>query len=161
MDAPDFVHPVDILLEEHRKISRYIVNFSNLLDNPAEWESAIQNAIQLINHDFVQHERREAILVNELEKLMGGKIGPLEMVEKEHRQLDSLRKRFNQTLGKIDLSALDGADPNVLELLDIGNRLVWAKKSHFFKDEHFLFAAARGVLPAERLREIAWKMEAI
>ncbi|MBI5137259.1 MAG: hemerythrin domain-containing protein [Nitrospirae bacterium] len=161
MDAPDFVHPVDILLEEHRKISRYIVNFSNLLDNPAEWESAIQNAIQLINHDFVQHERREAILVNELEKLMGGKIGPLEMVEKEHRQLDSLRKRFNQTLGKIDLSALDGTDPNVLELLDIGNRLVWAKKSHFFKDEHFLFAAARGVLPAERLREIAWKMEAI
>lgn len=161
MDAPDFVHPVDILLEEHRKISRYIVNFSNLLENPAEWESAIQNAIQLINHDFVQHERREAILVAELEKLMGGKIGPLEMVEKEHRQLDSLRKRFNQTLAKIDLSSLDGADPNVLELLDIGNRLVWAKKSHFFKDEHFLFAAARGALPAERLREIAWKMESM
>jgi len=161
MDSPDFVHPVDILLEEHRKISRYIVNFSDLLENPDEWETAIRNAIQLINHDFVQHERREAILVNELEKLMGGKIGPLEMVEKEHRQLDSLRKRFNQTLSRIDLAELDCTNPDVLDLLDIGNRLVWAKKSHFFKDEHFLFAAARGALKAEQLQEIAWKMEAI
>jgi hypothetical protein len=49
----------------------------------------------------------------------------------------------------------------VLDLLDIGNRLVWAKKSHFFKDEHFLFAAARGTLKPEQLQEIAWKMEAI
>ncbi len=161
MEPSEFVHPVDILLEEHRKISRYIVNFSNLLDSPAEWASAIENAIQLINHDFVQHERREAILVNELEKLMGGKVGPLEMVEKEHRQLDSLRKRFNQTLANIDLENLNFEDPNVLDLLEIGNRLVWAKKSHFFKDEHFLFAAARGALKPEQLQEIAWKMEAI
>ena len=161
MEASDFVHPVDILLEEHRKISRYIVNFASLLENPVEWEAAIQNAIQLINHDFVQHERREAILVDELERLMGGKIGPLQMVEKEHRQLDALRKRFNKALEKIDLTRVQGDDPDVLELLEIGNRLVWAKKSHFFKDERFLFSAARGALEPERLQEIAWRMEAI
>jgi len=161
METSDFVHPVDILLEEHRKISRYIVNFSSLLENPVEWEAAIKNAIQLINHDFVQHERREQILVQELERLMGGKIGPLETVEKEHRQLDALRKRFNKALEKMDLSTVRGDDPEVLELLEMGNRLVWAKKSHFFKDERFLFAAARGALEPERLREIAWKMEAI
>lgn len=161
MDTPDFVHPVDILVEEHRKISRYIVNFASLLENPEEWEAAIRNAAQLINHDFVQHERREAILVAELERMMGEKIGPLEMVEKEHRQLDALRKRFNKVLDRIDLSKVTGDDPDVLELLEIGNRLVWAKKSHFFKDERFLFAAARGVLDSERLRELAWKMESI
>ncbi|MDH4229427.1 MAG: hemerythrin domain-containing protein [Nitrospirota bacterium] len=157
----DFVHPVDILLEEHRKISRHISNFSDLLEHPGEWEAAIRNAIQLINHDFVQHERREDILVTELERMMGAKMGPLEMVEKEHRQLDSLRKRFNKALEKIDLSQVQGDDPRILELLEIGNRLVWAKKSHFFKDERFLFAAARGALGAEKLREIAWQMEAI
>jgi len=161
MEPTDFVHPVDILLEEHRKISRYIVNFASLLENPVEWEAAIRNAIQLINHDFVQHERREAILVEELERLMGGKIGPLEMVEKEHRQLDALRKRFNKALEKLDLAQVKGDDPAVLELLEIGNRLVWAKKSHFFKDERFLFAAARGTLEPERLQEIAWRMEGI
>jgi len=146
---------------QHRKISRYIVNFSELLERTTEWQAAIENAVQLINHDFVQHERREAILVDELERLMGGKIGPLEMVEKEHRQLDSLRKRFNQALEKVDLTNVREDDPNVLDLLEIGNRLVWAKKSHFFKDERFLFAAARGALDADTLREIAWKMEAI
>jgi len=92
---------------------------------------------------------------------MGGKVGPVEMVEKEHLQLDSLRKRINQTLAKIDLEHLDPTDAHVLDLLEIGNRLVWAKKSHFFKDEHFLFAAARGALKPEQLQEIAWKMEAI
>ncbi|MDH5528320.1 MAG: hemerythrin domain-containing protein [Nitrospirota bacterium] len=157
----DFVHPVDILVEEHRKISRHIANFSSLLDSPGEWEAAIRNAAQLINHDFVQHERREGILVAELERMMGGKIGPLEMVEKEHRQLDSLRKRFNKALDKIDLSQVNGDDPQVLDLLEIGNRLVWAKKSHFFKDERFLFAAARGAIDDEKLREIAWKMESM
>ena len=161
METSDFVHPVDILLEEHRKISRYITNFASLLQNPAEWEAAIKNAIQLINHDFVQHERREQILVVELERLMGGKIGPLETVEKEHRQLDALRKRFNRALERIDLSQVKGDDPEVVALLEIGNRLVWAKQSHFFKDERFLFAAARGALEPERLKEIAWKMEAI
>ncbi|MFQ5508776.1 MAG: hemerythrin domain-containing protein [Leptospirillia bacterium] len=161
MESPEFVHPVDILVEEHRKISRYIVNFSDLLESPGEWEAAIQNAIQLINHDFLQHERREAILIEEVERLMGGKIGPIEMVEKEHRQLDSLRKRFNKVLESIDLTQVKGDDPAVLELLEIGNRLVWAKKSHFFKDERFLFSAARGALEADRLREIAWRMEAI
>jgi len=118
METGDFVHPVDILMEEHRKISRYIVNFASLLENPAEWEAAIRNAIQLINHDFVQHERREAILVEELERLMGGKIGPLEMVEKEHRQLDALRKRFNNALEKLDLTRVKGDDPDVLDLLE-------------------------------------------
>lgn len=157
----DFVHPVDILVEEHRKISRHITNFASLLDSPDEWEAAIRNAAQLINHDFVQHERREGILVDELVKLMGSKIGPLEMVEKEHRQLDALRKRFNKALEKIDLAEVSGDDPRVLDLLEIGNRLVWAKKSHFFKDERFLFAAARGALDDDKLREIAWKMESM
>lgn len=157
----DFVHPVDILVEEHRKISRLIVNFSNLLEHPGEWQAALENAIKLINHDFVQHERREAILVDELERLMGEQIGPIKMVTKEHLQLDSLRKRFNRALEKIDLSRVDGDDPQVLEVLEIGNRLVWAKKSHFFKDERFLFSAARGALEADRLKELAWKMEAI
>jgi hypothetical protein len=143
-------HPVNILLEEHKILTRFLEELSTIIENirRSEGKSYVTQAMPKLKHiaeDFLDAEkhylREENVLFPILEK--HGITEPPAIMWTEHTRLREEKKHFHRLLE--DYDKMDFEDFKA-QLCEVATTLYEILSSHFFKENNILFPTAMQVV---------------
>lgn len=143
-------NPVNILLEEHKILTRFLEELSTIIENirSSEGKSYVEKVMPELKHiseDFLDAEkhylREENVLFPILEK--HGITEPPAIMWTEHTRLREEKKHFHILLEEYD--KMDFEDFKA-QLCEVATTLYEILSSHFFKENNILFPTAMQVV---------------
>lgn len=143
-------NPINILLEEHKILTRFLEELSVIIENirRSEGKSYIEQVMPELRHiaeDFLDAEkhylREENVLFPILEK--HGITEPPAIMWTEHTRLREEKKHFHRLLE--DYDKMDFEDFKA-QLCEVATTLYEILSSHFFKENNILFPTAMQVV---------------
>jgi len=173
--------PIQRLLDEHADLMakfeklRHAVHLLGERGDAALPEALplLREASAVMNTELIAHARREDdVLFEAVEEVFGKDWGPTFVMRQEHRDIHGNVDLFRDTLHELNevehpaikssiarlQTQVDGGAP-AETLRATGAELLAMLDSHFGKEEEILFPIARAELGAEKLREVARKMD--
>ena len=146
-------NPVNILLEEHKIMTRFLEELRAIIENirRSEGKSYVEQVMPQLRHiaeDFLDAEkhylREENVLFPLLEK--HGITEPPAIMWAEHTKLREEKKHFHRLLQ--DYDKMDFEDFKA-QLCEVAATLYEVLSSHFYKENNILFPAAMQVVAEE------------
>ncbi len=133
----------------------------------------LREAGEVMNTELIAHARREdEALFAAVEELLGEGWGPTAMMRQEHDDIHGNVERFRETLRGLNEVEHPAIQSGVARLHDqlargapaatlreTGAELLAMLDAHFGKEQEVLFPIARAELSAEKLREVARRMD--
>lgn len=133
----------------------------------------LREASDVMDTELLAHSRREdEVLFEVVAEELGGAWGPGLMMREEHRDIHGNADRFRDTLRElkqVEHPAVEagiarlheqlGAGAAAATLCRTGAELLAMIEAHFSKEEELLFPIARAELSADKLREVARRMD--
>lgn len=133
----------------------------------------LREASEVMNTELIAHARREDdVLFEAVEEIFGRDWGPTTVMRQEHREIHGNVDLFRDTLhalNEVEHPAIRSGIARLHEqvergapaatLRETGAELLAMLDAHFGKEEEILFPIARTELSAEKLREVARRMD--
>ena len=173
--------PIQRLLDEHVSLMarfeklRVAVHLLGERGNDAMAEALpmLREAGEVMSSDLVAHARREDdVLFEAVEEVFGEDWGPTSVMRQEHRDIHGNITLFRDTLHELNEVEHPAIHRGIARLHDqlaggataeslraTGAELLAMLDAHFGKEEEILFPIARAQLGAEKLREVARRMD--
>jgi hypothetical protein len=150
-------NPVNILLEEHKIVTRFLEELNTTIENirHSEDKSYVEQVMPELRHiaeDFLDAEkhylREENVLFPLLEK--HGITEPPAVMWTEHTRLREEKKHFHRLLQDYDKMEFEDFKT---QLCEVATTLYEILSSHFFKENNILFPSAMQVVTEEEWAE--------
>ena len=173
--------PIQRLLDEHEALMSKFEKLRLAVHLLGErGEAALPQALPLLREagevmttELIAHARREDdVLFEAVEEIFGSDWGPTSVMRQEHRDIHGNVDLFRDTLHELNQVEHPAIKSGIAKLQDevergapaetlreTGAELLAMLDAHFGKEEEILFPIARAELSAEKLREVARKMD--
>lgn len=173
--------PIQRLLDEHEALMAKFEKLRLAVHLLGErGEAALPQALPLLREandvlttELIAHARREDdVLFEAVEEIFGSEWGPTQVMRQEHRDIHGNVDLFRDTLHELNevehpairtgitkLHQQVESGAAAATLRETGAELLAMLDAHFGKEEEILFPIARAELGAEKLREVARRMD--
>lgn len=155
-DSPDFMHPVKILIEEHKILLEFAIKLKEIVLSFQDKKRPTQEEIEVLGHiinHFRESEshylREENVLFPYLEK--HGITQPPMIMWSEHQEIRRRKGELYQTFEELSSAA---SEPLIKKLRNLAIQVEALLQSHFLKENNILFPASQRVLTDREWEEI-------